>query len=91
MFVEIGTEKIVKDEDILGMFDLDNASQTSAAKEFFRIAQKNGKVTMLGSELPKTMIVMKNGDIYLSQYAQKILTARAGSLFRGVKNMLKNP
>ena len=88
MFVEIGADKIVKSEDILGIFDLDNAFRTTAAKNFLKNAQKEGKVKTVGSELPKTMVVMKNGEIFLSQYAQKIITARAESFFRGVKNMI---
>ena len=41
MFVEIGADKTVKSEDILGIFDLDNAFRTTAAKNFLKNAQKN--------------------------------------------------
>ncbi len=76
MFISISSETVLSTEQIVGIFDLDTATQTKAARDFFKRAEKQGKVKISGSELPKSFIVMKNGDIYLSQYSSKILTAR---------------
>ena len=76
MFITISPEKILKTEDIIGIFDLDTASQTKAARDYFKRAEKEGRVKMSGSELPKSFVVLKSGEIFLSQYSAKILTAR---------------
>ena len=82
MFITIAPDKIIKTDEIVGIFDLDTASQTKAAKDFFRNAEKNGRVKVTGTELPKSFIVMIDGTVYLSQYAVKILAARTKYVFR---------
>ncbi len=76
MYITISSEKILRTDEIVGIFDLDTASQTKTARDYLSRAEKEGRVKMTGSELPKSFIVMKNGEIFLSQYSSKILTAR---------------
>ncbi len=76
MFISISSDTVLKCKEIVGIFDLDTASQTKTAKEYFRRAEKEGRVKMSGSELPKSFLVMRDGTVYLSQYSSKILTAR---------------
>ncbi len=82
MFISISPERVLKTDEIIGIFDLDTASQTKTARDYFKRAEKEGRVKMSGSELPKSFIVMKNGDVYLSQYSSKILTARTKYVIR---------
>ena len=82
MFITIAPEKIVRTDEIVGIFDLDTASQTKTAKEYFKNAEKEGKVIMTGTELPKSFVVMTDGTVYLCQYSVKILTARTKYVFR---------
>ena len=82
MFITISPEKILKTDDIIGIFDLDTASQTKAARDYFKRAEKEGRVKMSGSELPKSFVVLKSGEIYLSQYSAKILSARTKYVIR---------
>ena len=76
MFITISPEKVLKTDEIVGIFDLDTATQTKTARDYFKRAEKEGRVKVTGSELPKSFIVMRNGEICLSQYSAKILTAR---------------
>ena len=82
MFITISPEKILRTDDIIGIFDLDTASQTKAARDYFKRAEKEGRVKMSGSELPKSFVVLKNGEIILSQYSAKILSARTKYVIR---------
>ena len=82
MFITISPEKILRTDDIIGIFDLDTASQTKAARDYFKRAEKEGRVKMSGSELPKSFVVLKNGEIILSQYSAKILAARTKYVIR---------
>ena len=59
-----------------------NKKQTKTAKEYLGRAEKEGRVIMTGTELPKSFVVMTDGTVYLSQYASKILTARTKYVFR---------
>lgn len=82
MFITISPEKVIKTNEIVGIFDLDTASQTKTARDYFKNAEKNGRVKMTGTELPKSFIVMTDGTVYLSQYSAKILTARTKYVIR---------
>ena len=82
MYVTIAPDKIVKTSDIVGIFDLDTGSQTKTAREFLKKAEKAGRVKITGTELPKSFVVMRDGAVYLSQYAVKILAARTKYVFR---------
>ena len=82
MYITISPDKIVKTSDIVGIFDLDTATQTKTAREYFKKAETEGRVKPTGSELPKSFIVMKDGTVYLSQYSSKILSARTKYVFK---------
>lgn len=82
MYITISPDKIVKTSDIVGIFDLDTATQTKTAKEYFKKAEREGRVKPTGSELPKSFLVMADGTVYLSQYSSKILTARTKYVFK---------
>ena len=82
MFISIAPDKIVKTDEIVGIFDLDTATQTKAAKDYFKKAEKDGRVHMTGTELPKSFVVMKDGEVFLCQYSSKILTARTKYVIR---------
>ena len=82
MFITISPEKVLKTDEIVGIFDLDTASQTKTARDYFKNAEKNGRVKMTGAELPKSFVVMVDGTVYLSQYSAKILTARTKYVIR---------
>ncbi len=82
MFITISPEKVIKTDEIVGIFDLDTASQTKTARDYFKNAEKNGRVKMTGTELPKSFVVMIDGTVYLSQYSAKILTARTKYVIR---------
>ena len=43
MYLNIGTEVLIKDENILGIFDLDNTTVKKATTEYINTAEKNGE------------------------------------------------
>ena len=44
MYLHIGNNKIIRHRDIVGIFDLDNATVSSVSRAFLRQAQKSGKL-----------------------------------------------
>lgn len=70
MYLNIGTEVLIKDKDILGIFDLDNTTVKKATTDYINTAEKNGEcITVSFEELPKSFIVTTENDkrkIYIS-------------------------
>ena len=44
MYLHLGQNVLVRDRDILGIFDLDNVTYQSRAAAFLNVAQKEGRV-----------------------------------------------
>lgn len=70
MYINIGTEVLIKDKDILGIFDLDNTTVSKSTREYINNAAKKGEcITISIEELPKSFIVTTKNDkkeIYIS-------------------------
>ena len=70
MYINIGTELLIKDNDILGIFDLDNTTVSKSTREYINNSEKNGEcITISIEELPKSFIVTTKNEkkeIYIS-------------------------
>ena len=77
MYIDIATDFLVRDSDIVGIFDLDNT--TTAGRHtinFLNEKQKEGKVTYLIKDIPKSFVVMKNGEVFVVELNSQILKKR---------------
>ena len=83
MYLHLGMDVVVRKSDIIGLFDLDNASQSHITREYLSRAEKNGLVTnVVNNELPRSFIVTVQGGeqrIYLSQITAQTLLKRFNS------------
>ncbi len=80
MYLHIGNEQILRKEDIIGIFDIENASVSKYTKEFLSRSQQEGQVVSVTADLPKSIIVWeRNGErrLYLSQLAPATLRKRS--------------
>ena len=80
MYLHLGNEKIVKDEDIIGIFDLDTTTNSKNTKRFLNIAEKSGVLECVTDDLPKSFVVCKHGKdrkVYLSQISSVTLNKRS--------------
>ncbi len=70
MYLNIGQDTVIIDEEILGIFDLDNTTVSKSTREYINTASKQGKcITVSFEELPKSFIVTTKGEkrsIYIS-------------------------
>ncbi len=69
MYLNIGTNYLIRNNDILGIFDLDNTTVSKATREYINSAEKKGECeTVSFEELPKSFIVTtgKEKKIYIS-------------------------
>lgn len=80
MYLHLGNNVSVPTEDVIGIFDLDNASTSRITREFLRSAQEEGMVIAVGDDLPKSLVVCcPRGSwqrVYISPLASSTLLGR---------------
>lgn len=89
MYIHLGQDTVVKKADIIGIFDLDNATVSKRTRMFLEKAEKSGRVVNVSYELPKSFIICQGTDgkqiIYISQLSSATLLKRSES---GIENSL---
>lgn len=83
MYLYLGQDTVVRSNDIIGIFDLENTSINKITKHFLSTAQKSGRIVEVTQELPKSFIVCEKAGIktvYLSQISPATLKKRAHSI-----------
>ncbi len=76
MYLHIGNNKIIRCQDITGIFDLDNATLAASSRSFLRQAQQKGLLVSVSDELPKSMVLCADGRVYLCQISAPALRGR---------------
>ena len=81
MYLHLGQSVVIPEGDILGIFDLDNASWAFKTREFLERAEAEGRTIWLTDDLPRSFILADSrwGDpvIYVSPLSSATLSARA--------------
>ena len=57
MYLHIGSETIVSEQNLIGIFDLDNTSVSKFTREFLRSRQQRGSVITVAEDIPKSFVV----------------------------------
>ncbi len=77
MYVHAGNNRIIRTRDIIGIFDMDSATMTSASRDFLKKAEKEGRMITVKEDIPKSFIVTSDEDkIYISQISSTALCGR---------------
>ncbi len=75
MYIHLGNNKILREKDIIGIFDMDKATMSKVTQKFLNSAQKNNSLITTVNEIPKSVILTKD-KVYLSQLSPKSLYGR---------------
>ena len=81
MYLHLGQDIVVRMDEVVGIFDLDNATISKASRDFLSAATKRGEVVNVSMELPKSFVVCKNAKgcrVYISQISSATLLKRSG-------------
>ena len=81
-YLHLGKGKVVRDDEIVGIFDLDITSQSHLTRKYLSSAEKAGQVVNAAEDIPKSFVVCREGErssVYLSQMASSTLLRRAES------------
>jgi hypothetical protein len=79
-YLHLGKGTLVRDDEILGIFDLDITSQSHLTRKFLSMAEKAGQVVNAAEDLPKSFVLCRRDGqtrVYLSQMASSTLLRRA--------------
>ena len=82
MYLHLGHETIIRESDIIGIFDLDNTTVSKKTREYLNKAEKDGKITAVSYELPKSFVICQSDNeerVYLSQLSSATLKKRSSS------------
>ena len=84
MYLHLGHNVVVSEASVVGIFDLDNTTWSHITRKFLSEAEKEGRVTAVSDELPKSFVMcgMENKpDIFLSQLTSTTLHKRCEAAF----------
>lgn len=83
MFLHLGQEALIKKNEIIGIFDLDNTTVSRQTRLFLAAKEKEGKIINVATDLPKSFILYRKGDdvvVYISQISAQTLLKRCSFL-----------
>ena len=80
MYLHLGGSVIVPECAVVGVFDLDNSSQSHLTRAYLSAAEKAGQVSAAGDDIPKSFVVCESAGkrkVILSQMSPATLLKRA--------------
>lgn len=79
MFLYLGGDVTVKDDDVVGIFDIEECSVSRVTAEFLNFCQKKGIVGYVSrEEMPKSFTVTTN-KLYISNVSHNTIIRRANN------------
>ena len=82
MYLHLGQSVVVPHRDVIGIFDLDNATSSHLTRAFLERAEREGELVDLSMDLPKSFVVCQSDLgplVYLSQLSAATLRGRVES------------
>ena len=64
MFLHVGNNKNIRIRDVIGIFDMDNATLSSVTRKFLSKNQKKLLVETAALEIPKSFILFEENGLY---------------------------
>ena len=75
MYLHLGQNVMVRNQDIIGIFDLDNTTWSFRTRRFLERAEREGRVTAVGDDLPRSFVLAREGDGPAAVYITQLTTA----------------
>ena len=79
-YLHLGKGRVVRDDEIVGIFDLDITSQSHLTRKFLSACEKAGEVENAAEDIPRSFVVIEgNGKrkLVLSQMNTATLLKRS--------------
>lgn len=85
MYLHLGGDCVVKEDEVIGIFDLENTTVSKHTRQFLNLCEKRKEVINVSYELPKSFILTsknKINKIYISQISPVTLNKRSGIIVK---------
>lgn len=76
MYLHIGEDTLVRDKDIIGIFDMDKSTVNKATRDYLKKAEKDKRVIYVNYDLPKCFVVTDK-NVFVSPINTGTLNKRA--------------
>lgn len=85
MYIHLGQETVIREEDVIGIFDLDSTTVSKNTRIFLTKAEKKGEVFNVSYELPKSFTLCNDkktnkNTVYISQISSQTLLKRSENI-----------
>ena len=81
MYLHLGQNVMVRNRDVVGIFDLDNTTWSFRTRRLVERAEQEGRVIAVGDDLPRSFVLVREGDgppaVYITALSSAALSARA--------------
>lgn len=85
MYIHLGGDYVISQEDIIGIFDLENTTISAKTRKFLNMSEKRKEVVNVSFELPKSFILTSKNNknkVYISQISPSTLNKRVGIIVK---------
>ena len=76
MYLHIGEDTVIRDRDIIGIFDMDTSTVNKATRDYLKKAEQEKRVVYVNYDLPKCFVVT-NKKVFISPINTSTLSKRA--------------
>lgn len=75
MYVNIGADKFIFCDDIIGVFDLENTTTSRITREFLKKSEKDNKSENAVTDIPHSFVVTED-KVYIAQSSSQTIKKR---------------
>ncbi len=82
-YLHLGQNVVVPDTSVIGVFDIDNTTQSHITRAYLNRAEKAGEIQNIAEDIPRSFVVcVEEGrrTVYLSQLSSATLLKRSGTV-----------
>ena len=76
MYLHIGEDTVIRDRDIIGIFDIDTSTVNKATRDYLKKAEQEKRVVYVNYDLPKCFVVTDK-KVFISPINTSTLSKRA--------------
>ena len=76
MYIHIGSNRIINDKRIVGIFDLDTTGVSDTTRKFLRQAENDGRIAICDDGLPKSAVLTDDDSVFLTRISSRVLAKR---------------
>ena len=73
MYLHLGSSVVIRQRDVVGIFDLDNTTSSRITCDFLTQAQRAGQVVTVGDDLPKSFLLCRDGAGEITVYLLSLI------------------